>query len=85
MDFGGPEPVLPDDIKECFQPFETIGPMDNRYMAQPRFVPYPDNHLRGWVFTFERTSADGSKWLVRQYSPSKGYFDVIFCRATDTD
>lgn len=74
---------LPRSIKRCFKPFETIAPSDYHYIAKPRFIGYPPNHLKGWMWTYERTaSEDGSSWLVRQYSPSSHNccYDVIFCR-----
>lgn len=81
-------PDLPQEIKDCFPPCESINPANNRYIAQPRFIGYPDNHLIEWSWTFERVDNAGNKWLVRQYSPVShvqgtklcGSFDVIYCR-----
>jgi hypothetical protein len=80
---------LPESIKSKFKPFETIGPSDHRYMADPHFVAYPDDHLRGWQYCETCCATeDGSEWLVRTYSPinhgaERGHYDVIFCRLTN--
>ena len=80
-------PALPREIKAEYRPFDTIGPADNRYVAKPRFIAYPTNHLKGWHFVVTRIDNKGRKWLVRQYSArltkQGGFFDVIYCRLTE--
>lgn len=71
---------LPKNIKDEFQPFETIDPADQRYMAQPRFIPCPDNHLKDFPFVQTHKDEKGQEWLIRRYSPSRGFFDVLFCK-----
>lgn len=79
---------LPADIKENYRPIETINRADQPYTAKPHFVQYPDNHLHDWSFTQEVTAKDGTKWLVRTYSPRQfqrgekwiGEYDIIYCQ-----
>jgi len=77
-------PDLPDSIKAQFTPFETIDPADQRYMAHPRFTPYPDNHLKDWQWVVELTAEDGTHWFTRKYSPCRrhngDFYDVLYCR-----
>lgn len=58
-------------------------------MADPDFIPQPDNCLVGLDLVGEFTaSEDGSRWLVRSFSPTnrqgkkRGSYDVVFCKKT---
>lgn len=78
---------LPQDIQDEFQPFESINVANNRYMATPIFVEYPDNDFLNKSGVGIRTSADGRKWMCRRYSPNcgeddKGTYAVAFCEIT---
>lgn len=80
--------ALPPEVAAYYQPFESVGPNDRRYVARPKFIPQEDNSMRVSFLAADVVDSTGQKWRIRQYSPRRdntgalGYYLVVFCRVS---